>query len=246
MLALADGPRPKVCLLPAASGDPAEQIAAFRTSLGGPACELSHISLFRLETEPVDVAHHLLSRDLIYVGGGSLVNLLAILRAHGLDRVLADAWERGVVLAGQSAGAMCWFEWGVTRSAGAARLAPGLGLVPGILSVHYHRDSDRRRALIDAVARRATVGHGIDDGAGLVIRGTEVVGLGQRPRARRRLAGRAGRARACGRGAARPGVAAGAAAGDRRTARRGGRVARAARDPRRAPLSLSRAGGSRR
>ena len=174
MLALADGPRPKVCLLPAASGDPAEQIAAFRTSLGGPACELSHISLFRLETEPVDVAHHLLSRDLIYVGGGSLVNLLAILRAHGLDRVLADAWERGVVLAGQSAGAMCWFEWGVTRSAGAARLAPGLGLVPGILSVHYHRDSDRRRALIDAVARRATVGHGIDDGAGLVIRGTEV------------------------------------------------------------------------
>ena len=58
------------------------------------------------------------------------------------------------MLAGQSAGAMCWFEWGVTRSAGSARLAPGLGLVPGILSVHYHRDPDRRRVLLDEVATR--------------------------------------------------------------------------------------------
>ena len=174
MLALADARHPRVCLLPTASGDPAEQIAAFRSSLGGLACELSHVSLFRLESEPVRLRDHLLSRDLIYVGGGSMVNLLAIWRAHGIDRLLRDAWERGTVLAGQSAGAMCWFEAGVTRSAGSTVAAPGLGLVPGVLSVHYHRDPDRRRGLRTAVAAEATIGYGLDDQAGLVVRGTAV------------------------------------------------------------------------
>lgn len=173
MLALVGdrGREQRVCLLPTASGDPAEQITAFRTSLNGLRCTLSHVSLFRLESESVDLARHLLSQDLIYVGGGSMVNLLAVWRAHGIDEILRECWQRGVVLAGQSAGAMCWFEWGVTRSAGAARLAPGLGLVPGILSVHYHRDPDRRHTLLDEVARSGIAGYGIDDGAGVVVRG---------------------------------------------------------------------------
>ena len=176
MLALADGPRPKVCLLPTASGDPADQIAAFRASLGGLSCEVSHVSLFRLETEAVDLADHLLAQDLIYVGGGSMLNLLAIWRAHGIDDVLRRCWERGVVMVGQSAGAMCWFEWGITRSAGAARPAPGLGLISGTLSVHYHRDPDRRSRLLDQVAELGTTGYGVDDGAGILIRGAEACG----------------------------------------------------------------------
>lgn len=174
MLALADGSEPRVCLLPTASGDPADQIASFRSSLDGLPCRLSHLSLFRLESETADLAGHLLAQDLIYVGGGSMLNLLAIWRVHAIDEILRECWRRGVVLAGQSAGAMCWFDWGVTRSAGPARLAPGLGLIPGILSVHYHRDPDRRRVLLDQVARRRLIGHGIDDGAGLLVRGTEV------------------------------------------------------------------------
>ncbi len=169
MLALAEGAEPRVCLLPTASGDPADQIAAFRASFGGLACDVSHVSLFRLENDVIDMAEHLLAQDLIYVGGGSMVNLLAIWRAHGLDDLLRECVRRGVVLAGQSAGAMCWFEWGVTRSAGPARLAPGLGLVPGILSVHYHRDPDRRQVLLDEVAARGVPGLGIDDGAGVLI-----------------------------------------------------------------------------
>jgi len=172
VLALAPATRPRVCLLPTASGDPHDQIAAFRRSMGGFDCELSHVSLFRLESERVSVEKHLLTRDVIYVGGGSMVNLLAIWRAHSLDRVLRRAWECGVVLCGQSAGAMCWFEAGVSRSAGAASDVPGLGFVPGVLSVHYHRDPDRRRALHAAVARRRATGYGVDDGAGLLVRGT--------------------------------------------------------------------------
>ena len=193
-------PRPKVCLLPTASGDPADQIAAFRSSFAERECELSHLSLFRLEAEAVDVAEHLLTRDVIYVGGGSMLNLIAIWRAHGVDDLLRRCWERGIVLAGQSAGAMCWFEWGVSRSAGIARLVPGLGLVPGILSVHYHRDPERRQAMLAEVARRGRPGYGLDDGAGVLIRGDRVVGGAQRPRGGLGVAGGSRRTRPGARG----------------------------------------------
>ena len=176
LLGLVSAPRPSVCLLPTASGDPADQIAAFRSSFADRECELSHISLFRLEAEAVDLAEHLLSRDAIYVGGGSMLNLIAVWRAHGVDALLRRCWERGVLLAGQSAGAMCWFEWGVSRSAGVARPVPGLGLVPGMLSSHYHRDPERRRAMLAEVARRGRPGYGLDDGAGILIRGAAVAG----------------------------------------------------------------------
>jgi dipeptidase E len=174
MLALVGSDRPRICLLPTASGDASDQIAAFRSSLGDRDCRLSHLSLFRLEHSPVAVREHLLSQDLIYVGGGSMVNLLAIWRAHGLDGVLLDAWRAGIVLCGQSAGAMCWFERGISRSVGSATTVGGLGAIPGALSVHYHRDPDRRRALLELVAARGGVGYGVDDGAGLLIRGTSV------------------------------------------------------------------------
>ena len=118
---------------------------------------------------------HLLAQDLIYVGGGSMLNLLAIWRAHGIDEILRECWERGIVLAGQSAGAMCWFECG--RDPLGGRGAAGAGPRPrsrASLSVHYHRDPERRRALLDEVAGRRRRGYGIDDGAGVLIRGREV------------------------------------------------------------------------
>jgi dipeptidase E len=174
MLALAPRSCPRICLLPTASGDASEQIAAFRSSLGDRECEVSDLSLFRLEDSPVAVSDHLLAQDLIYVGGGSMVNLLAIWRAHGIDRILVEAWRRGVVLCGQSAGAMCWFQTGISRSVGSATVVDGLGVVPGALSVHYHRDPDRRLALLDLVRRTGARAYGVDDGAGLVIRAGRV------------------------------------------------------------------------
>jgi dipeptidase E len=173
MLALAP-PGARICLLPTASGDATDQIAAFRSLLAGRECELSHVSLFRLEHETTSLREHLLSQDLIYVGGGSMVNLLAVWRAHGIDEILLDAWRRGTVLCGQSAGAMCWFERGISRSVGRASIVEGLGAVPGILSVHYHRDPDRRDALLRAVRERGGIGYGVDDGAGLLIRGADI------------------------------------------------------------------------
>ena len=176
LLDLTGAERPRVCLLPTASGDPQEGIGSFHTVLGSRECEASHISLFRLERERVDLREHLLEQDLIYVAGGSMLNLIAIWRAHGLDRILAEAWKRGVLLAGQSAGAMCWFEFGITASSGRPVPARGLGLLPGTLSVHHGRDPQRRAALLDEIASgELPGGYALDDGAGLLFEGTRPV-----------------------------------------------------------------------
>ena len=176
LLDLTGAERPRVCLLPTASGDPQEGIGSFHTVLGSHECEPSHISLFRLERERVDLREHLLEQDLIYVAGGSMLNLIAIWRAHGLGRILAEAWKRGVLLAGQSAGAMCWFEFGITASSGRPVPARGLGLLPGTLSVHHGRDPQRRAALLDEIASRELPGgYALDDGAGLLFEGTRPV-----------------------------------------------------------------------
>ena len=176
LLDLTGAERPRVCLLPTASGDPREGIGNFHTVLAGRECEASHISLFRLERERVDLREHLLGQDLIYVAGGSMLNLIAIWRAHGLDGILAEAWASGVLLAGQSAGAMCWFELGITASSGRPKLADGLGLLPGSLSVHYGRDPHRRAALLEEIAGgELPGGYALDDGAGLLFEGTRPV-----------------------------------------------------------------------
>src|SRR5213078_872101 len=99
-------------------------------------CHPSHVSLFRLADDPVPLAERILGQDVIYAGGGSMRNLLAIWRAHGLDRLLLEAWRRGTVLAGLSAGAMCWFDAGITRSSGPPEPLAGLGLLQGSLTVH--------------------------------------------------------------------------------------------------------------
>jgi peptidase E len=179
-------PRPRVCLLPTAGGDSEHQIRRFYETYGDRLCEPSHISLFRLGRKPVPLREHLLAQDAIYVGGGSMVNLLAIWRAQGLDAILRDAWEAGVVLAGLSAGSMCWFEWGVTTSSGTPAVAPGLGFLTGSNSVHYDSEPARRPVYLKAVNDGdIPPGWAVDDGAGLIFherRLAEVVTT--RPRAR--------------------------------------------------------------
>jgi dipeptidase E len=102
-------------------------------------------------------------------------NMLAIWREHGLDKTMREAWEAGVVLAGVSAGAMCWFEGGVSRSGGALEAVRGLGLLPGSLSVHSDSDPARVRAHLRAVADGTLPsGYAADDSAGLLFAGTEL------------------------------------------------------------------------
>jgi dipeptidase E len=169
VLRLTGRPRPRLCLLPTAGGDSEHQIRRFYETFGDRLCEPSHIALFRLGRHPVPLREHLLAQDAIYVGGGSMVNLLAIWRAQGLDTILREAWQAGVLLAGLSAGSMCWFEWGVTTSSGAPAPSAGLGLIPGSNSVHHDSEPARRPVYLDAVRTGAIpAGYAVDDGAALI------------------------------------------------------------------------------
>lgn len=165
------GGRPRICILPTASGDTSDQIASFYSAFGERSCEPSDVSLFRLGRRPLELRDHILSQDLVYVGGGSMVNLLAVWEAHDIASILSLAWRQGIVLAGQSAGAMCWFEAGITKSSGKPRAAAGLGLLSGSLCVHYNNEPERRAAFLDAVGDGMPSGYGLDDYAGLLWEG---------------------------------------------------------------------------
>jgi dipeptidase E len=173
VLTLAERREPRILFLPTASGDPREQIARFHATFDDRPCEPSVLSVFRLADLRRPLREIVLSQDIVYVGGGSMRNLLALWRLHQLDALLAEAWARGTVLAGFSAGAMCWFEGGVTTSFGPPEPTTGLGLLPGSLSVHADGQPGRRPVFLGAVADGTLpAGYLVDDGVGLVFRDT--------------------------------------------------------------------------
>jgi dipeptidase E len=167
---------PAICLLPTASGDPDDQIQRFYRAFHDLDCMPSHLSLFRLGARPIDIRERLLAQDVIYVGGGSMSNLLAIWRVHKLDEILYEAWRRGIVLCGISAGSMCWFRAGVTKSHGEPRVASGLGFLPYSNSVHWSSEPERRIVFRKAVADgKLPAGFGVDDGTALLFSGIDLV-----------------------------------------------------------------------
>jgi dipeptidase E len=173
---LAESPRPKICLLPTASGDPEDQIARFRRTFAERDCVPEAISLFRLGKNPVDLRETLLNQDVIYAGGGSLLNLAAIWRAHAIDEILRECWAEGILICGQSAGAMIWFEGGITSSQGDPAVARGFGLLPGSACVHYLTEPVRRRAFLRAIAAgELQPGLGLEDQTGALFEDTELV-----------------------------------------------------------------------
>ena len=186
VLTLTDRPVPRICFMPTASGDPREQTTRFVERFSGWPCEPSVLSLFHLARDRIDPTEHLLAQDAIYVGGGSMRNMLAIWREHGVDEAMRQAWESGVVLAGLSAGAMCWFEAGITLSGGAPAPAAGLGLLPGSMSVHLDSEPDRLPVFRDAIASGSLpAGYAVDDCAGLVFAGRRLEScVSSRPGAR--------------------------------------------------------------
>jgi dipeptidase E len=172
VLSLTRAREPRVLFLPTASGDTTAQINAFQARFAGRTCLAEHLSLFRLRDAKRPLEETVLDQDIIYVGGGSMRNLLAIWRAHGLDRLLVQAWQRGTVLAGLSAGAMCWFQGGVSRSSGPPEAIAGLGLLEGSLTVHTDGEPERLPVYLASV-RDGTLpgGWALDDGVGLLFAG---------------------------------------------------------------------------
>ena len=185
VLGLSGSERPRVCFLPSASGDADHYVVRFYRAFPADRCEASHISLFRREQGPADLRRHLLEQDLIYVGGGSVVSMLGVWRAHGIDAILREAWEQGVVLCGLSAGSLCWFAEAVTGFHGAPRAVEGLGLLPFSNCVHYEPGSSRRLAYHELIGAGMRPGYAAEDGAALHFVGTELSRvIASRPEAR--------------------------------------------------------------
>lgn len=165
---------PKICFLPTAGAESPEYMVRFYEAFTALECHPSHLSLFSLPT--ADLRSFLLEKDIIYVGGGNTKSMLALWRAWGLDAMLREAWEAGVVLAGLSAGAICWFEQGVTDSV-PGQLGPldCLGYLEGSCCPHYNAETGRRPAYHRLLKTGAIKpGYALDDGAALHFIGGEL------------------------------------------------------------------------
>jgi peptidase E len=174
VLGLTGKPVPRVCYLGTAMGDEPGGIALFHRCFPPERARATHLNLFWQDGR--DIRAFLTSQDVVYVGGGNTVNMLAIWRAHGVDTALRAAWEAGAVLCGMSAGSLCWFEAGITDSYGPLRgLRDGLGLLPGSNCPHYDGEAQRRPTYHREIAAGLPAGIAADDFCGLHFAGTELV-----------------------------------------------------------------------
>jgi peptidase E len=168
--------RPRITYLGTATGDDPARLGGFYGAFADRDVVASHLSLFPMPTV-ADVRAHLLAQDVVWVGGGSVANLLAVWRVHGLEEVFREVWRAGVVLGGVSAGSLCWHVGGTTDSFGPdlRAVTDGLALLPFSNGVH-HDSEVQRRPLYQRLVADGTLpaGHATDDGVGLVYRGTEL------------------------------------------------------------------------
>lgn len=172
-----NGRRPRLGHLGTAGGDQRWWNGLLDEAAGVAGVDIVHLNLFPMPSAD-DIAGLLLDQDAIWVGGGSVANLLALWRLHGLDVIFEQVWQAGVVLAGVSAGSVCWHVGGTTDSFG-PDLRPvtnGLSLLPFANAVHYDSEAQRRPLFQELISSGVLPdGYATDDGVGLVYRGTRFV-----------------------------------------------------------------------
>jgi peptidase E len=163
---------PRVAFVPTASAEPDNYLVSFYTAFLKLGCRPSHLSLFKRTPE---LRSYLLNQEVIYVGGGNTKSMLAVWREWGIPDLLHEAWRSGAVLAGVSAGAICWFEQGLTDSwANELRPLDCLGFLAGSCCPHYDGEAQRRPALHRLIAGgQMAAGIAIEDWTGVHYRGTE-------------------------------------------------------------------------
>jgi peptidase E len=172
VLALIGKERPHLLYVPTAIGDSDQDIVMFYERFAGRG-ELSHLKTF--PWPPKDVRELILSQDAISVSGGNTANMLAIWKVHGIDTLMREAWENGVILWGASAGMICWFEAGVTDSFGPQLEAMDcLGFLPGSACPHYDGEAQRRPRYRELVDGGLAKGIAADDGVAVHYVGTEI------------------------------------------------------------------------
>jgi dipeptidase E len=167
ILSLTQRSKPRVCFLPTASGDAALNIKRFYRACESLGAVASHLLLF--QAFPKQASKALAAQDVIYVGGGNTRNMLVLWKEWGIDTILRQALARGTILAGTSAGAICWFEQGLTDSnPGGYTPIDALGWLKGSCCPHFDSEPRRQRIFRSLIRLgKLAAGYAIDDGVGL-------------------------------------------------------------------------------
>ena len=174
-LSMTEKVRPRVCLMETADGDSSRRYAMSYEAFNFAGCDVTELKLFPQPS--ADPEERLCGSDLVWVGGGSVANLLALWRLHDVDHAMRAAWQRGVILGGTSAGSVCWHVGGTTDSFGPT-LQPvtnGLGFLPYANGVHYDSEA-QRRPLLHKLMREEVLppqAYATDDCVGIWYEGTQ-------------------------------------------------------------------------
>ena len=132
---------PLICFIPTATGDDSAYINNFYKAFNSLGCTTSHIDFFK---RTINLKNHIMKQDIIFVGGGNTKSMLAVWKDWGLDKILENAYKDGIIMSGVSAGAICWFEKGITDSwKDHQAILPCLGLVKGVCCPHYDEEPER-------------------------------------------------------------------------------------------------------
>ena len=158
--------KPNICFIPTATGDLDPYVVNFYTVFSKLNCNPSHISFFK---RTIDLEEHILNQDVIFVGGGNTKSMLAVWKDWGLDLILKKAYDQGAVMSGVSAGAICWFEQGLTDSwASELKMMPCMNFISGNCAPHYDEEPQRRPATKKLLLDNAiSFMYGIEGGAAL-------------------------------------------------------------------------------
>jgi len=157
---------PKICFIPTATGDLDPYIVNYYSVFSKLDCDPTHISFFK---RTIDLEKHILKQDAVFVGGGNTKSMLAVWREWGLDTILKEAYEKGIVMSGVSAGAICWFEYGLTDSwASELKMMECMNFISGSCAPHYDEEPERRPATKKFLEDQAIAFmYGIEGGAAL-------------------------------------------------------------------------------
>jgi dipeptidase E len=195
LIKLTGKPKPRVCFLPTACGDNQFSIRAFYQAMNPLPCQPRHQRVFINSPDVKSFDDELLAADALFVGGGNTLNMLAIWKAQEIDKILHKAWKQGILVAGESAGALCWFEDGSTDSRpGKVTAMQCLGWLKGSYCAHYDTEPARRPTYHRMVlAGELHEGIGADEGVGLLYEGEQLVRVvSSRPKANAYRVTRAG------------------------------------------------------
>ena len=167
VLGLAHKKMPTILFINTATGDSAESLLRVYNKVAGLSCRASHLPFF--DRTPPDLEKVIFSQDVVFVGGGNTKSMLAVWREYGLDQILLEAWKRGIILAGSSAGGICWFEGCVTDSYAVNYTAlPALGFLKGSCCPHYDGEAGRQETYHRLIKEsQLTDGFALDEGVGV-------------------------------------------------------------------------------